>query len=95
MASPRTRLIATWDASREDRPISPRLWHRHPTGTVVTAQLQGEHYLQHNIRCITFLAPYMNPHDNRFREPGTLTITRDEFERLGRPGRITVLNQVD
>ena len=95
MASPRTQLIATWNRPPDGGPIEAQLWHRHPHGTLVAHQLQGEHPRSHDIRCITFLAPHMHPHDNRFRVPGTMTISLDEYNRLGRPGQITVLNQVD
>ena len=96
LASPSTLTLPTWDNSNPDRPISPRLWHAHPVhGTVVTSQMQGEHRYGHDVRCITFLSTWMNPHDNRLREAGRLTISNEEYQRLGRPGHITVLHQVD
>ena len=95
LGSPSTETIPTWDHSRLDRPVSPRLWHRHPVhGTVVTSQMRKAHPTQQDVRCITYLTNYMNPHDNRFREAGVHSISVAEYERLGRAGHISVLPSV-
>ena len=84
LGSPSTTTIPTWDHSRPERPVSPRLWHRNPDrGTVVTSQMRRPHPQQMDVRCITYLTNYMNPHDNRFREAGVMTISAAEYARLG------------
>ena len=56
-------------------------------------QLQGQYVgpgdQTYDMRCITFLAPRMDPHDNRFRDPGQLSITIHEYEALAPVGQMT------
>ena len=91
IGSSESRVFATWHRLDDDDGtfirVVPQLWiHRREIGTVVVDQLEGQHVAPdgqvHDVRCITFLAPHMTPHDNRFREPGVMHITLDEFERL-------------
>ena len=70
--SPRTELMASW--SSPNRGVRyPVLWHHHSSrGTVVSCQFVDRPIRDHDLRCITFLAPDMQLQTNRRRIPGTM-----------------------